>query len=111
MSNNHILAALCLSAIATASPATADCSRPRTSQSALKHADVVFRGTVRELKTAGELSWTYAPFPRAAAVWNTWIMTLDVSRVWKGPVTAIRLARGRLSTPVRFPFEQVTRVA
>jgi hypothetical protein len=86
MKRGWTLATLCLSAIATTSPATADCSRPRTSQTALKQADFVCRGTVRELETAGEPSWIYAPFPKAAPVWNAGIVTLDVSRVWKGSV-------------------------
>jgi hypothetical protein len=86
MKRGWILATLCLSAIATASPATADCSRPRSSPTALKQADLVFRGTVREVKTAGKPSWRYAPFSRAVPVWNAWIVTLDVSRVWKGSV-------------------------
>jgi hypothetical protein len=81
-----ILATLCLSAFATASPATPDCSRPRSTQTALKQADLVFRGTVREVKTAGDPAWRYAPFPRAVPEWNAWIVTLDVSRVRKGSV-------------------------
>ena len=77
---------LCLSAIATASPAIAHCSRPRSALTALKQSDLVFRATVRAMSTAGEPTWHYAPFPRAVADWHAWIVTLDVSQVWKGPV-------------------------
>lgn len=86
MKRSCILMALCLSAIATASPAIADCGRPRSALTALKQADLVFRGTVRELKTVGEPRWHYAPFPRAVPVWHAWIVSFDVSRVWKGLV-------------------------
>jgi len=81
-----LVLALCLSAIATASPALADCSRPRSALTALKQADLVFRGTVRWMSTAGEPTWRYAPFPRAVAEWHAWILALDVSEVWKGSV-------------------------
>ena len=84
MKRSLVLVTLFLSVIATASPAIADCDRPRSALTALKQSDVVFRGTVREVKTAGEPTWTYAPFPRAVPVWHAWIVTLDVSRVWKG---------------------------
>jgi hypothetical protein len=80
MKRSWIVVTLCFSAIVTASPAIADCSRPRSSLTALKHSDVVFRGTVREVKRAG-------PLPLSSTVWHSsLIVTLDVSRVWKGHV-------------------------
>ena len=78
-----LVASLCLSVVATASPAVADCGPPRSALTALKQSDLVFRGEVRDVETAGERTWHHAPFPRLR---RGWIVTLDVSRVWKGHV-------------------------
>jgi hypothetical protein len=76
--SSFLVATLSLVAVATSSPAIADCDRPRSALTAQKQSDVVFRGTVREMKTVGEPA---RPNWKAA-----WIVTLDVSQVWKGPV-------------------------
>ena len=73
-----LVATLGLLAVAIPSPARADCDSPRSALAALKQSDAVFRGTVREMKTVGK---------RAGTDWMApWIVTLDVSRVWKGLV-------------------------
>jgi hypothetical protein len=87
MKRIRLVLALCLYAITTALPALADCSRPQSAKTALKHADLVFRGTVRYMSTAGEPTWRYVPFPRAVAEWHAWVVALDVSEVWKGSVS------------------------
>lgn len=66
--------------LASAAHAGADCERPRSAVIALKYADLVFRGIVHDVRTDREPrfvsgSWTPA-----------WIVTFDVSRVWKGHV-------------------------
>jgi len=76
--NWFLLATLSLCAVATPSRAIADCDSPRSALAALKQSDAVFRGTVREMKTVGE-----RPSPGWMAAW---IVTLDVSQVWKGLV-------------------------
>jgi hypothetical protein len=67
---------VCFFAVAATS-ANADCDRPRSAITALKQSDVVFRGTVRQIDIVSR-NWNG---------WaNRWIVTLDVSRVWKGRV-------------------------
>jgi hypothetical protein len=73
-----LIATLSLLAVAIPSPARADCDSPRSALTALKQSDVVFRGAVREMKTIGE--------PARPNWKSAWIVTLDVSRVWKGLV-------------------------
>ena len=66
------------------SPATADCDRPRSALSAMRGADLVFRGTVRDLR---ELRAEFRVSRRSSLVrtWG-WVVSLDVGRVWKGAV-------------------------
>jgi len=59
-----LVATLSLLAVAIPSPARADCDSPRSALAALKQSDVVFRGTVREMKTVGE-----RPSPGWMAAW------------------------------------------
>ena len=61
--------------------AAADCSI-RSPKDALAHADVVFRGRVREIRHVSGQSAT-------AAQWSGYVVTFDVSRVWKGQVAPV----------------------
>jgi hypothetical protein len=77
MSMGRLLsAALCLT-LAPVSLAMADCISPSPS-SALTQSEVVFRGTVVEMKTIGK-----PDRPQWGAAWT---VTFDVSQVWKGVV-------------------------
>jgi hypothetical protein len=76
----NLVAAVCIGVIALGSPAAADCDKPRSAVTALKRADVVFRGKVRDIRTYGKPSSVDNPG------WRGWIVTFDVSQVWKGSV-------------------------
>lgn len=85
MSNLYVARAVWLAAIvcvATAAPARADCDRPRSAVYAMKQADVVFRGIVRRVETDMRPSTVSGTL----VVWPKWVVSLDVSRVWKGQV-------------------------
>jgi hypothetical protein len=81
-----LIATLSLLAVAIPSPARADCDSPRSALTALEQSDVVFRGAVREMKTIGE--------PARPNWKSAWIVTLDVSQVWKGLDAYETFARG-----------------
>jgi len=89
MKRIHVqIAAWCLCAIAIPGSAIADCDRPRSALTALKQADVVLRGTVREISTTGGRGEPIVA-PRGTEYqpgWTGWVVTFDVSRVWKGTV-------------------------
>jgi hypothetical protein len=76
----NLVAAVCIGVIALGSPAAADCDKPRSAVTALKRADLVFRGKVRDIRTYGTPSFVDNPG------WSGWIVTFDVSQVWKGPI-------------------------
>jgi len=76
----NLVAAVCFGVVALGSPAAADCDKPRSAVTALKRADVVFRGKVRDIRTHGKPSSVDNPG------WRGWIVTFDVSHVWKGSV-------------------------
>ena len=75
-----LVPAVFISLVVLGSPAAADCDRPGSALTALKRADVVFRGKVRDIRTSGTPSSVDNPG------WSGWIVTFDVSQVWKGPV-------------------------
>jgi hypothetical protein len=69
-------------------PVDADCDRPRDVSIALNRASVVFRGVAREVKVIGIPGFQDVA-PRGVKSqlgWRGWIVTLDVSTVWKGSV-------------------------
>jgi hypothetical protein len=81
------IAAFCLCVTALGDSAIADCSRPRSGVTALNQSDVVFRGTIREVKTTGGRGDLNATLGSADHLgWTGWVVTFDVSRVWKGAV-------------------------
>jgi len=89
MNRIHVqIAAGCLCVLALADSAIADCDRPRSGLTALKQSDVVFRGTVREVRTTGGRG-NQNVTPQGTEYqpgWTGWVVTFDVSRVWKGAV-------------------------
>ena len=74
------IAAGCVCVLALADTAVADCNRPRSALTALEYSDVVFRGVVRDVKTTGGL------IDGSTWPWTGWIVTFEVTRVWKGAV-------------------------
>jgi len=78
--------------MASATPGKADCDRPRSSATAVKQSEVIFRGAVREIEMIDPIAANLAARSMPSRSWcgwpgwHGWIVTLDVSRVWKGRV-------------------------
>ena len=72
---------------AARSPVSADCQRPRMPQAPFSLADVVFRGTVRDIRNITTQRGYQNITPRGTEYHATrgyTIVSFDVSRVWKG---------------------------